>query len=54
MMLDLIKNDDLVFAGKKLYMIAKSDIIPLFLLEPIRTVFGQFNDEDDYVPDYYI
>lgn len=53
MMLGLVRNDDLVYACKKLYMIAKSDIIPLFLLEPMQSIFGEFNIEDEYVPDYY-
>ena len=53
MMLNILRNDDLVYAGTKIYAIAKSDIIPGFILVQIRPMFGDFNWYDKYVPDYY-
>ena len=37
-----------------LYAIASADIIPDFLLVPIRNnLFGKFEEEDDDIPDWY-
>ena len=52
--LDIERDDDLDAATEILYFIATADILPDFLLIPFREFFfGQFDEEDDLVPEYF-
>ena len=54
MMLNIVRNDDLVYAGGSLYVIVTSDILPDLVLIPVRDIlFGPLNWNDENVPEYY-
>ena len=52
--LNIHRDEDLDKAGGLLYAISTADIIPDFLLIPIRKlIFGTFDENDQLVPDFY-
>ena len=54
MSLGLQKDEDLEEAGVLLYSISTADIIPDFLLIPLReALFGEFDEDDDFIPGWY-
>ena len=54
MMLDIHTDDDMNETGGILYFISTADILPDVILIPLRRLFfGQFDENDDDVPEYY-
>ena len=47
-------DQDLDEVGSFLYAISTADIIPDFLLIPLREgIFGKFDEDDDLLPEWY-
>ena len=55
MALNIQRSDDLDLAGAILYAISTADIIPDFILIPLRgLIFGTFDEDDDeMIPEFY-
>ena len=48
MILDIERDDDLDETGGILYFISTADILPDFILIPLRNLlFGKFDEDDD-------
>ena len=52
MMLDVHIDDDMKETGGILYFISTADILPDFILIPLRRLlFGKFDENDDDIPE---